>query len=169
MRAKHQLFWCYNSPRKNILMKIIAKNKRARFDYDIKETIICGVVLAGHEVKSVKAGHISLKGSFVSFKAGEAYLVNSHISLYKNAASIKSYDPTRSRKLLLHRKQIDNLLGDAKTAGLTAVPISVGIERGLVKIEIGVGRGKKLHDKREVAKKKAMFLDAERDIKPDKS
>lgn len=150
-------------------MKIVAKNKRAKFDYDIQQTITAGLVLAGHEVKSVKAGHLSLKGSFISFKAGEAYLTNAHISQYANASNVKDYDPIRTRKLLLHRKQIDSLLGEAKAQGMSIVPLSVGLERGLIKVELGVGRGKKNFDKRETIKKRDMLRDANREIKPGKA
>ena len=149
-------------------MKIVAKNKRARFDYEIKDTLVAGLVLAGHEVKSVKSGHLSLKGSFVSFIGDEAYLSNAHITLYRAASNIKDYDPTRSRKLLLHRKQLDNLLGGVKAQGMTALPLAVGIERGLVKVEVGIGRGKKHFDKRQVIKKRDMLRDIDRDIKPGK-
>lgn len=149
-------------------VKIVAKNKRARYDYEIKDTLVAGIVLAGHEVKSVKAGHISLKGSFVSVKAAEAWLTNAHITRYQNAANLPSYDPVRSRKLLLHRKQIDELLGAVKTQGLTVVPLGIGIERGLVKVELGIGRGKKNYDKREVTKRRDMLRDAERESKPRK-
>jgi SsrA-binding protein len=145
-------------------MKIVAKNKRARFDYQIKETLIAGLVLAGHEVKSVKSGHISLKGSFVSMRSGEAWLTNAHITQYKQAANLASYDPERSRKLLLHRKQIDELLGAVKTQGNSVVPLAVGIERGLVKVELGIGRGKKNYDKRETIKRSDMLRDADREV-----
>ncbi len=146
-------------------MKIVATNKRAHFDYDISEKMTAGIVLAGHEVKSVKRGAVSLKGSFVSFTGDEAYLTNAHITLYKQAANIKSYDPTTSRKLLLHRKELDRLLGALKSEGKTAVPTAIGIDRGLVKVEIGIGRGKKRHDKRETIKKRDMLRDLEKDIK----
>jgi len=146
-------------------MKIVATNKRARYDYDITETIIAGIVLSGHEVKSVKSGAISLKGSFISFLGDEAYLTNTHISLYKQATGVKEYEPTRSRKLLLHRKELDRLHGDLQSEGKTAVPTAVGIERGLIKVEIGIGRGKKRFDKREVIKKRDMLRDAARDFK----
>ncbi len=150
-------------------MRIIAKNKRARFDYVIKEVYSAGIVLSGHEVKSVKAGHISLKGSFVSVKNSEAYLTNAHITLYSNAANIKGYDPVRSRKLLLHRKELDQIFSSSKTQGLSVVPLAIGVERGLVKVELGVGRGKKRHDKRETIKKRDMLRDADREIKPGKA
>lgn len=146
-------------------MKIIATNKRARFDYDITDKIVAGIVLAGHEVKSVKSGSVGLKGSFVSFVGNEAYLSNAHITQYKQASSLKSYEPTASRKLLMHRKELDRLLGALKSEGKTAVPTVIGIDRGLVKVEIGIGRGKKRHDKRETIKKRDMLRDANRDVK----
>lgn len=149
-------------------MKIIAKNKRARYDYEVKDILVAGIVLSGAEVKSVKAGHASLKGSFVTIRESEAYLTNAHINPYKFASNQASYDPTQSRKLLLHRKQIDTLLAQIKSEGMTAVPLAIGLERGLVKIEVGVGRGKKRHDKREVIKKRDMIRDANLEIKSGK-
>lgn len=146
-------------------MKILATNRRARHDYEITETLLAGLVLAGHEVKSVKQGSISLKGSFVSFQGDEAYLTNAHITQYKFASGIKDYEPTSSRKLLLHRKELDKLLGEIKSAGKTAVPTAIGMQRGLIKVEIGIGRGKKRFDKRETIKKRDMLRDASREVK----
>ncbi len=147
-------------------MKILATNRRARYDYEITDTLVAGLVLAGHEVKSVKQGAISLKGSFVSFQGDEAYLTNAHITQYKHASGVADYEPTASRKLLLHRKELDRLLEEIKSAGKTAVPTAVGLERGLVKVEIGIGRGKKHYDKRETIKKRDMLRDAGREVKP---
>jgi len=149
-------------------MKILATNKRARYDYEITETLVAGLVLAGHEVKSVKQGAISLKGSFISFQGDEAFLTNAHITRYKHASGVADYEPTQSRKLLLHRKELDKLLAEIKTAGKTAVPTAVGLERGLVKIEVGIGRGKKNYDKRETIKKRDMIRDASLEIKKKK-
>ena len=149
-------------------MKILATNKRARYDYEITETLVAGLVLAGHEVKSVKQGAISLKGSFVSFQGDEAYLTNAHITQYKHASGVTGYEPTQSRKLLLHRKELDRLLGEIKTAGKSAVPTAVGLERGLVKVEIGLGRGKKHYDKRQTIKKRDMLRDASLEVKKKK-
>lgn len=149
-------------------MKVIASNKRARHDYTISEKFEAGLVLHGHEVKSVRAGHISLKGSFISFRAGEAYLTGAHISLYQNAANIKDHEPERSRKILLHRREIDKITSLTEAQGMSAVPLAIGLSHGLIKLEIGVGRGKKLYDKREVQKKRQMLRDAEREIKPEK-
>lgn len=140
-------------------MKLLAKNKRATYDYAITDKLIAGIVLSGAEVKSIKAGHASLKGSFIALRDHEAYLTNAHVTPYNHAGNASKLDPTRSRKLLLHRKQIDQLTGD-KTGGLSAVPLALLQDRALIKVEIGIGRGKKLYDKRETIKKR----DVERDV-----
>lgn len=142
-------------------MKILAVNKRANFDYEILETYEAGIVLFGHEVKSVKTGHISLKGSFVTLKRTgkslpEVYLTNAHIPLYKHAGSIASYDPTRPRKLLLKKNEIKYLIGKRQEQGLTLVPLKVYIKRSLLKLQFGVGKGKKKIDKREKIKKREL-------------
>jgi len=141
-------------------MPVLAVNKRANFDYDIKETYEAGLVLLGHEVKSVKTGHVSLKGGYVTFKkhAGknlpEAYLTNAHIPLYKHAGKISNYEPTRPRKLLLKKKEITYLIGKKDEQGLTLVPLKIYTKRSFVKLEFGVGKGRKKFDKREVIKKR---------------
>src|SRR5574343_123407 len=117
-------------------MKVIAKNRRAYYDYEILETFTAGLSLLGHEVKSIRSGQISLKGSFVHFNNHEAYLVNAHIRRYSYATNLKEYDPTRSRKLLLHRKQIDRLEAEKKGAGLAVIPLAVGLDHGRIKIDI---------------------------------
>ena len=141
-------------------MSILAKNKKVYFDYDIVEKYEAGVVLHGYEVKSIKLGHISLKGSYVIIKDSEAYLLNAHVSAYQATNMPKSYDPTRSRKLLLNRSEINTLIGKSKAQGLTLVPISVYTKKGKIKVSIGVGRGKKKYEKREKVKKR----DTEREI-----
>lgn len=139
-------------------MKVIARNKRARFDYDISDTYVAGVVLTGPEVKSIKQGHVSLKGSYVTIQNDEAYLFNAHVSPYGPAAG-QPHDETRSRKLLLRKNEVERII-TAKQNGQTAVPLSLGLQRGLVKVEIGVGRGRKKHDKREYIRRRQ----ADRDI-----
>lgn len=140
-------------------MKILAFNKRAEFDYEILETFEAGIELLGFEVKSVKKGHANLKGSYVVIQSTgsegrlEAWLINAHISSYKPAGNI-SYDPTRSRKLLLHRKEIDYLFGKQKEKGLTLVPISLYTHKKRIKLKFGIGRGKRKFEKREVIKKR---------------
>jgi len=135
-------------------MKLIQKNKLAYFNYKILEKFEAGIVLTGAEVKSVKKGQIDLKGSYVTIHNNEAWLINAHISPYKMASSQKDYDPTRARKLLLKQKEIKSLIGKEKAQGLTIVPISVYIIRRLVKIKLGLARGKKKADKRESIKKR---------------
>ncbi|MFA6272448.1 MAG: SsrA-binding protein SmpB [Patescibacteria group bacterium] len=138
-------------------MKIIAKNKRAYFDYFVVETLEAGFVLTGAEVKSVKAGHINLKGSFVSLIDGIPKIVNCHISSYKHAKTKQNnYDPTGPRKLLLNRKEVSSLIGLSQQRGLTLLPLSVYTKNGFVKVELGLCKGKKQHDKRDILKKKAV-------------
>lgn len=130
-------------------MSTLAVNKRSHFDYEISDKYEAGLVLTGQEVKSAKTGHISLKGSFVTAKGDELYLANANIPPYKHAGDIKNYDPTRSRKLLLKKSEIKTLIGKSRVEGLTLVPIRVYTKKRLVKLEFGVGRGKKEFDKRE--------------------
>jgi SsrA-binding protein len=144
-------------------MTVLAYNKRANFDYEISDVYEAGIVLYGHEVKSVKTGHISLKGSFVVMKSQggnklpEAHLVNAHIPIYKYAASqVKDYDPTRPRKLLLKKKEISYLVGKKHEQGLTLVPIKLYTKHSLLKVQFGVGKGKKKIDKRETIKKREL-------------
>jgi SsrA-binding protein len=137
-------------------MPTIATNKRAYFDYEISDKYEAGLVLTGSEVKSAKTGHISLKGSFVVRKDSELYLVNASIPLYKFAGKVKDYNPTRSRKILLKKSEIKSLIGKMAIQGLTLVPISVYTKKRLLKLEFGVGKGKKKFDKRDdIAKKEA--------------
>ena len=135
-------------------MSTLAVNKRAHFDYSISDKYEAGLVLSGQEVKSVKTGHISLKGSFVTVKGNELYLTNANIPPYKHAGDIKNYDPTRSRKLLLRKSEIKSLIGKARVSGLTLVPIRVYTKKRFLKLEFGVGKGKKEFDKRENIKER---------------
>lgn len=146
-------------------MSTIAKNKKAYFDYEILEKMEAGIVLEGFEVKSVKLGHISLKGAYATIKNNEAYLLNAHISPYQPANMPKGYDPTRSRKLLLKRSEIATLMGKSKSRGLTILPLSVYTVRGKIKIEIGVGRGKRKYEKRELLKKRESDKETRRALK----
>jgi SsrA-binding protein len=140
-------------------MKSVAFNKKAKFDFDIKDTLDAGLVLQGREVKSVKQGNVSMAGSHVQVTPRGAFLLNTHIGPYKYAPS-DDYDPTHSRKLLLNKSEIDSLLGKEK--GLTIVPLEIFLTgRGLVKVRIGIGRGRKKEDKREYIKTR----DTKREIK----
>lgn len=144
-----------------MVMKLLAKNKRATYDYELTEKLVAGIVLSGAEVKSVKNGHASLKGSFIAIRDGEAYLTNAHITPYNLAGNQSKLDPTRSRKLLLHRKQLEELIGN-KTAGVVAIPMALLEEHRLVKVEIGLGRGKRKFDKRQAIKKRDTEREARR-------
>lgn len=130
-------------------MTTLAYNKRANFDYTLSDKYEAGIVLRGHEVKSVKTGHISLKEAFVTVHEEELYLTNANIPLYKQAGNLESYDPTRSRKLLLRKREIRHLIGKIKEEGLTLVPIRVYTKKHLLKLEFAVGKGKKKLDKRQ--------------------
>ena len=137
-------------------MKSLAVNKRASFDYTLLDRYEAGLVLSGQEVKSVKTGHLSLKGSFVTVKGDELFLTNAFIPPYPFAGKLPHYDPTRSRKLLLKKSEIRSLIGKVRVNGLTLVPISVYTKKRLLKLSFAVGTGKKAHDKRQdIAKKDA--------------
>lgn len=142
-------------------MKILAKNRRANYDYAISEKMVAGVALTGAEVKSIKAGHVSLKGAYVNILTGEAYLIGAHVIPYQNAPDFES---ERSRKLLLHRRQINQLM-ERRQAGLSAVPLAILEQKGLIKVEIGIGRGKKRFDKRESIKRREQEREAARKAK----
>jgi SsrA-binding protein len=138
---------------------IVAQNKKARHDYEILQTAECGIVLSGAEVKSVRAGSMNLKESYVRLKDGELYLVACNISPYSHSR-LEDQKAVRDRKLLMHRREIDRLAVQVTQKGLSLIPIKAYFKRGRCKLEIGVGRGKKLHDKRQDLKRK----EAERDI-----
>lgn len=146
-------------------MTTTAYNKRANFDYLISDKYEAGLILTGQEVKSVKAGHISLKESFVTVKGGELFLTNAHITPYKHAGEITNYDPTRPRKLLLKKSEIRRLVGKVRAEGLTLVPIRVYTKKRLLKLEFGVGKGKKKFDKREDLAKKDAKRNMQRALK----
>ena len=137
-------------------MPTLATNKRAHFDYELLDHYEAGLVLTGAEVKSVKKGHLSLKGSFVTIHGGELYLTNAHITPYAFANPLTPYDPTRSRKLLVKKSEIKALVGKLHVKGLTLVPLRVYTKRRLIKLAFAVGRGKKAFDKRsDIAKNEA--------------
>ena len=146
-------------------MKTVAINKRARFDYDILEVFESGVQLSGAEVKSVKLGHVSLQGAYAAITGHGATLLNMHVRHYEPAGKLHVQDPTRSRKLLLHKKETDYLRGKTEEQGLTIFPIRVYIKGNLVKVELGLARGKKQYDKRESIKKRDAEREARRIVK----
>lgn len=144
--------------------KLIAQNKKAYHDYFIEETFEAGIVLVGTEVKSIRGGSGSIKESFIRIKDGEAFIYNMHINPYEKG-NIFNKEPLRTRKLLLHKKEIAKLVAQIATKGMTLVPLKVYIKGSLVKIEMGLARGKKLHDKREDIAKKDVRRQNERDFK----
>jgi SsrA-binding protein len=137
----------------------IARNKRARHDYELIESWEAGLVLTGTEVKALRAGQASMNDAFGIVREGEVFVVNLHISPYSHGGR-DNHDPTRTRKLLLHRSEIRRLIGAVERRGLTLVPTDLYFREGKAKLRVALGRGKKSHDKREDVKKR----DAERDI-----
>lgn len=145
-------------------MKIIDTNKKAYFDYEILETVEAGIVLEGSEVKSIKLGNARLRDSFCQLDCGELWLKNFFISPYEKGNSFAP-EPRRNRKLLLHKSEIDKLEGKVRQKGLTVVPTKLYFSKNKVKVEIALGRGKKIYDKRETARDKVIKRDTERAIK----
>ncbi|EPF19368.1 SsrA-binding protein SmpB [Microcystis aeruginosa] len=130
-------------------IKIITDNRQARHLYEILETFEAGVQLLGTEVKSVRAGKVNLRDGYVLVRNGEAVLINVHISAYEQSSEYFNHDPRRTRKLLMHKKEISKLIGQVEQKGLTLVPLKMYFKGSWVKISIGLGRGKKLNGKRE--------------------
>ena len=141
----------------------IAVNKKARHLYELSEFTEAGIVLTGPEVKSIRAGKVNFIDSYVDFRQGEAWLVSLHIAPYANAGYMPQ-EPDRSRKLLLHEGEISKFAGLVAQQGLTVVPVRIYFKRGKVKVEIALGKGKKLHDHRETLKRKAAERDMAREL-----
>lgn len=134
--------------------KLVAENRRARYNYDIEETVEAGIVLTGSEVKSLRTGKANIAESYASNENGELYLINAYIAEYPGAARF-GHDPTRHRKLLLKKKEMAHLLGAIQRQGMALVPLRLYFNaRGIAKLLLGLGRGKKVHDKRETEKKR---------------
>jgi SsrA-binding protein len=148
-------------PEKTAGDRVVAENRKARHDYEILETVEAGLVLTGSEVKSLRAGRANLKDSYARVDRGEAFLMNAHISPYA-AASQFGHEPERDRKLLLHRAEIDKLVGRVQERGLTVIPLRLYFKAGRAKVLLGVGRGRKAYDKREAIKKREMDREADR-------
>lgn len=144
--------------------KLIANNKKAYHDYFIEDKYEAGIVLVGTEVKSIRMGRCSIKEAFIRVDNGEVYIYNMHISPYEKG-NIFNKDPLRVRKLLLHKHQINRIAGQVAQKGYTLVPLRIYLKRSLVKVEIGLARGKKLHDKRQDIAKKDQRREAERDFR----
>ena len=133
--------------------RLVASNKKAYHEYFILEKYEAGLALVGTEVKSAREGRVNLKEAYALVRDGEAFLLNCHISPYTHG-NRENHDPTRTRKLLLHRQEIRKLIGKTQEKGLTLVPLRVYLKRGRVKVELGLARGKKTHDKREAERTK---------------
>ncbi|MBD3368531.1 MAG: SsrA-binding protein SmpB [Candidatus Eisenbacteria bacterium] len=144
-------------------VKLVAKNRRARHDYHVEDTVEAGVVLKGTEVKSVRLGKIQLVDSYARVEDGEMFLHGVHISPYKQGNRF-NVDPRRVRKLLLHKNEIRRLHRQVREKGVTLIPLSVYLRRGRVKVEIGLCRGKRQHDKRETIKRRDAERDMEREL-----
>ena len=145
-------------------IKVIATNRKARHQYQFYDTYEAGLVLRGSEIKSIRAGRVSLQEGFVTFEGGEAWLVNVHIAPY-DPASRQNHDPRRRRKLLLHRREIDRLAGRVQEKGFTVVPTKLYLKDGRAKVEIALVRGKKQYDKRQTLAKRDSKRRIERAIK----
>jgi SsrA-binding protein len=135
-------------------IKIIADNRQARFLYEILETYEAGVELKGTEVKSIRAGKINLKDGYGLIRNGEAWLINVHVSPYESSGQYFNHEAKRTRKLLLHRQEINKLIGKVEQQGLTLVPLKMYFKNSRVKLTLGLAKGKKIHDKRESIKKR---------------
>lgn len=147
-------------------MKIIAQNKKALFDYEVLDRIEAGVVLSGNEVKSVRMGHISLIGSFAHIKDGELFLVNASITPYSKAYQKKDEEAARTRKLLVHRKELNRLVGDISRKGITVVPLKVYLsDKGLIKVELGICKHRKSVEKKQILKERDIKRETSRELK----
>jgi len=145
--------------------KIISDNRQARFLYEILEVFEAGIALTGTEVKAIRAGKVNLRDGFAQIRKEEAFLLNVHISPHQSAGQFFNHEPRRTRKLLMHRQEIRKLIGKTEQKGLTLVPLKLYLQRGWIKVTIGLARGKKLHDKRESIKSRQDKRDMERALK----
>jgi SsrA-binding protein len=148
------------------MIQVVATNRKARFEYQILDTLEAGLVLVGTEIKSIRARQVSLDEGFVLVERGEAWLVNVHIAAY-TPASRQGHEPRRKRKLLLHRREIDRLHSRVQEKGYTLVPIRLYLKEGRAKVEIAVAKGKKLWDKRQTISKRDSDRQIERALKED--
>ncbi|MDP7530334.1 MAG: SsrA-binding protein SmpB [Candidatus Scalindua sp.] len=145
-------------------MEIVSTNKKARFNYEIIEKIEAGIALKGTEVKSIRNRNVSIGESYAQIKDDEVFLHNLHISPYEQG-NRENHDPIRVRKLLLHKREIKKLVARTQQKGLSLVPLSIYLRKGKIKVELGIGRGKRLVDKREAIKKKTIEREIERIVK----
>jgi SsrA-binding protein len=145
-------------------MEIVSTNKKARFNYEIIEKIEAGIALKGTEVKSIRNRNVSIGESYAQIKENEVFLHNLHISPYEQG-NRENHDPIRVRKLLLHKREIKKLAAKTQQKGLSLVPLSIYLRKGKIKVELGIGRGKRLVDKREAIKKKTIEREIGRIVK----
>ncbi len=146
-------------------MPTLAENKKAKFEYQILDSLEAGLVLFGHEVKSIRNGRMNLMGAYVTISRGGLWLIGSHIQRYPPAGPLPDYDPDRSRRLLLHKREIAKLAGKMEQKGLTLVPLSVYTKGSKIKLSVGLGRGKKLYEKKETIKRREVDREIRRSLK----
>jgi SsrA-binding protein len=146
-------------------VRTVARNRRARHDYDILETFECGISLQGSEVKSLRAARVTLQDAYARVEGGEVWLLGVHIPPYEHAAGFGAHDPDRRRKLLLHRREIDQLAGNTQQQSLTLVPLSIYFRDGKAKVELALARGRRLYDKRHAIASRDAARDAEREAR----
>lgn len=142
-------------------IKIVSTNRKAFHDYFILETVEAGMVLKGTEVKSLRLGNVQMADAYASERRGELYLDKLHIAEYTHG-NLQNHEPTRPRKLLLHKSEMEKFIARSQEKGLTILPLKIYFKRGLAKVELGLGKGKKMYDKRETLKKKAVERDTDR-------
>jgi SsrA-binding protein len=142
-------------------IKIITRNRKAQHDYSLERSYQAGIVLQGSEIKSIRANNINLRDGFVQERSGELWLIGVHISPYEQATAFGQHDPVRPRKLLLHKKEIAQIIDQSRERGYTIIPTMVFLQKGRAKVEIALAKGKKMYDKRETIAKR----DADREIR----
>ena len=145
-------------------VKTISLNRKAYHDYDVHESVEAGIALTGTEIKSIRGGKVNLRDAYAHPQSGELWLFNAHIARYQEG-SRHNHEPTRPRKLLLHRRQIDELAGEVMQKGFTLVPLKLYLKNGIAKVELGLAKGKKLHDKRESIARREAEREMERAMK----
>jgi SsrA-binding protein len=147
-------------------MKIITQNKKAFHEYHILDKLETGIVLTGDEVKSIRAGHVNLTGSYATVHNGELFLLNCNISPYKQAFDKREDQSTRSRKLLLHKRELNKIIGQIAQKGITVVPLKIYLnERGLIKVELGIAKHKNVADKKQALKERDIKRETSRELK----
>jgi SsrA-binding protein len=151
-------------PEREQRIKMISVNRQAYHDYEVERTVEAGIALVGTEIKSIREGHVQLRGAYAFARKGEIWLENANIAMYEHGNRY-NHEPTRSRKLLLHKREINQLLARVATKGLTLIPLKLYLKGGKAKIELGLCRGKKLYDKRESIKKRDTQREIERIVR----